>query len=89
MSTLKGFTLVAVIAVSTLTGCAADPGFGSGAATPLPRAPGIAIAPGPFSVAPAEKVATVDRVRETRERNSRSDDRPIARRPRSGCPSCE
>ncbi len=90
MSTLTGFTLAAVIAVSMLTGCAADPGFGTGAASPLPHGPGpTAAMPGPFTSGQVEMVATVERVREARERASRNEDRPIARRPRSSCPSCE
>jgi hypothetical protein len=89
MKTLTGFAIAAVIAVSSLTGCAADPGFATGAASPLPRGPGLSTAPGSFTTAQVEKTASVERVHEARERQARGDDRPIARRPRSGCPSCD
>jgi hypothetical protein len=89
MKTLLGFALAAVVAVASLTGCAADPAFDSGAASPPPRGPGLSSAPGPFTTAPVAQAASVDRVHEARERQARTEERAVTRRPRSNCPSCD
>jgi hypothetical protein len=89
MNSLSGFAVAAVVATLSLTGCGSDPAFATGAGFPAARGPGLSWAPGPFSVAPAERTASVEHVHETRERESRNIERPVARRPRSGCPSCE
>jgi hypothetical protein len=87
MLTTIRFALAAVV-VLPLTACTADPAFATGAGFPGGRGPGITFATPLPAPAPEAKVVH-DRVREARLAEFKSSDRPIVRRPRSSCPSCD
>jgi hypothetical protein len=90
MQTQTRFAAVALAAVAfaMLTGCTADPAIATGAAFPGPHGPGIVYLSAPPATVADERVA-IERVHEARVEEFRALDRPIARRPRSGCPSCD